>query len=268
MAQTIDLGLVTGARDGGDADTLNGKDAKYYLSAQNLLDNSNFLKFIAQDGVSGTHGTVTYAGGRWILSSGTITGTANSNGDGYSAITLNGTIYQKVADAPTTATAAIGMVSGTATIDYANGVVTITSAGGVIAWSALYEGEYTADNLPPYVPKGYAAELMECLRYYQKSPQILHCVASSSGGGKNLYVTLPVFSEMRCTPTVVIERINWVGGQGYEIPGDNLPEYTLNVYSGDKRTMFVHFVFSTPPIQTSGAQTMYIGLRYNLNAEL
>lgn len=34
-------------------------------------------------------------------------------------------------------------------------------------WAALYEGEYTAEGLPRYVPKGYGAELMECMRYYQ-----------------------------------------------------------------------------------------------------
>lgn len=36
-----------------------------------------------------------------------------------------------------------------------------------MVWAALYEGTYTADNLPPYVPKGYGAELAECQRYYQ-----------------------------------------------------------------------------------------------------
>ena len=35
-------------------------------------------------------------------------------------------------------------------------------------WAALYEGSYTADTLPPYVPKGYAAELAECRRYYKR----------------------------------------------------------------------------------------------------
>lgn len=35
-------------------------------------------------------------------------------------------------------------------------------------WAALYEGEYTADTLPPYVPKVYAAELAECRRYYRR----------------------------------------------------------------------------------------------------
>ena len=32
---------------------------------------------------------------------------------------------------------------------------------------ALYEGEYTAETLPEYHPKGYAAELAECRRYFQ-----------------------------------------------------------------------------------------------------
>ena len=35
-------------------------------------------------------------------------------------------------------------------------------------WAALYEGEYTAETLPEYQPKGYGAELRECKRYYQR----------------------------------------------------------------------------------------------------
>lgn len=34
---------------------------------------------------------------------------------------------------------------------------------------ALYEGSYTTDTLPSYQPKGYAAELAECQRYYENS---------------------------------------------------------------------------------------------------
>lgn len=33
-------------------------------------------------------------------------------------------------------------------------------------WAALYIGEYTKETLPEYQYKGYAAELMECRRYY------------------------------------------------------------------------------------------------------
>lgn len=36
-----------------------------------------------------------------------------------------------------------------------------------VVWAALYEGEYTAETLPEYQPKGYGAELLECQRYYQ-----------------------------------------------------------------------------------------------------
>ena len=35
-----------------------------------------------------------------------------------------------------------------------------------VDWAALYEGSYDASTLPAYQPKGYAAELAECQRYY------------------------------------------------------------------------------------------------------
>lgn len=40
----------------------------------------------------------------------------------------------------------------------------------VVEWAALYEGAYTADTLPAYVYKGYAAELAECQRYFERLP--------------------------------------------------------------------------------------------------
>lgn len=46
-------------------------------------------------------------------------------------------------------------------------IVNKSSEAMGIKWAALYEGEYTAETLPPYVPKGYVAELAECMRYYQ-----------------------------------------------------------------------------------------------------
>ena len=39
--------------------------------------------------------------------------------------------------------------------------VVIRTAKNVL-WAALYEGSYTAETLPPYIPKGYGVELMEC----------------------------------------------------------------------------------------------------------
>ena len=36
-----------------------------------------------------------------------------------------------------------------------------------IHWMAVYEGEFTGDTLPMYIPKDCSAELLECMRYYQ-----------------------------------------------------------------------------------------------------
>ena len=144
-----------------DSAKLGGKAPEYYLQPRNLLDNSDFTNLVAQAGIGGNHGTVAYAADRWILDSGTV------SYDAGVGLTLNGTISQKLESQPAGQTSAfVGMVSGEASISYADGAVTITSSGGVIKWAALYEGSYTADTKPPYVPKGYAAELAECQRYF------------------------------------------------------------------------------------------------------
>lgn len=129
---------------------------------RNLLDNSDFTNLVAQAGIGGNHGTLAYAADRWILTSGSVSYTAGTG------LTLNGTITQKLENAPTTAYSYVGMASGKASISYASGAVTITSRGGVIKWAALYESEYTAETLPNYQPKGYSAELLECQRYYYR----------------------------------------------------------------------------------------------------
>lgn len=153
-------------------DFANGVAAIY-----NYADNSDFTQFVAQAGVGGNHGTQAYAGDRWILDSGTVTGSANSNGNGYSNIKLNGTIRQIVANPPDVGTVAVEMVSGTATAVYSSGAVTITSNGGVIKNVRLFKGNYTADNMPAYQPTGYGAELAECWRYYKKMKRLTSAVA-------------------------------------------------------------------------------------------
>lgn len=40
------------------------------------------------------------------------------------------------------------------------------SSSSPVKWFALYEGEYTAETLPSYIPKGYANELLACQQYY------------------------------------------------------------------------------------------------------
>lgn len=65
---------------------------------------------------------------------------------------------------------------------------------------ALYEGEYMAETLPPYVPKGYAAELAECLRYYRKIKGDTQTFTGYAANGV-AYAFIPL-QAMRIAPTV------------------------------------------------------------------
>ena len=47
--------------------------------------------------------------------------------------------------------------------------IVYTRSNAELKWAALYEGEYTAENIPTYMPKGYATELFACQRYYENS---------------------------------------------------------------------------------------------------
>lgn len=176
--------------------------------APNLLDNSDFTKPVAQRGIAATHGgTEVYAIDRWIL-----TGTVSKTGAG---LVLNGTMTQVLETVPSGKVSAfVGMASGTATITYENGEVTITSAGGTIAWAALYKGSYTADNMPVYLPKGYATEIMACNRYFRHvlGAGIMGFLTASVG-----YFGLRVEVPMRVTPTVVVSAYGSIRGAGLSI---------------------------------------------------
>ena len=75
-----------------------------------------------------------------------------------------------------------------------------TGTAAVVRWAALYEGEYTAETLPAYVPKGYAAELAECLRYYRKIKADNETFAGYASNGV-AYAFIPL-QTMRISPTV------------------------------------------------------------------
>ena len=78
-----------------------------------------------------------------------------------------------------------------------------TGTAAVVRWAALYEGEYTAETLPPYVPKGYAAELAECLRYYRKIKGDSQTFVGYAASG-NAYAFIPLAQAMRIAPTVTV----------------------------------------------------------------
>lgn len=75
-----------------------------------------------------------------------------------------------------------------------------TGTAAVVRWAALYEGEYMAETLPPYVPKGYAAELAECLRYYRKIKGDTQTFTGYAANGV-AYAFIPL-QAMRIAPTV------------------------------------------------------------------
>lgn len=182
-----------------DSAKLGGKAPEYYLQPRNLLDNSDFANPVNQ------RGKTNYTGGgytidRWLLGISTVV--VNVLDDGIEITggdsTYNAPCIQKVPENLTGKTVTLAVCDSDGVITTVTGAVQtdspcVTNAawGGIsfhhsssdgtlwaqinvnyggskiFRWAALYEGSYTADTLPPYVPKGYAAELAECLRYYE-----------------------------------------------------------------------------------------------------
>ena len=77
-----------------------------------------------------------------------------------------------------------------------------------ILWAALYEGEYTAETLPVYQPKGYMAELNECRRYYQRFYNSVKTgFVSTNSTMLRLGITLPVPLRIS-SPTLNVIQAN------------------------------------------------------------
>ena len=218
---------------------------------RNLLDNSDFTNLVAQAGIGGNHGTIAYAADRWILDSGTVSYAAGVG------LTLNGTIRQKLEYPPTGETSAfVGMASGAASISYADGAVTITSSGGVLKWAALYGGVYSAATMPDYQPKGYAAELNECMQYYQE------CGAGLTFLWDNnmLWSTFFLASKMRVAPSIVLKKTDTpVFSYGGETRGNlNVSNCVLKTSTVTESAVAAIVITGTP------SQTISKGMyRYN-----
>lgn len=253
-----------------DSTMLGGKAPAYYLQPRNLLDNSNFSNPVAQAGLNGAHGSAVYVADRWIANACTaaksqgclnitttkayahiwqkVTGVAGKtltcagkfSGAGVGAIRIYdeniSTMYAELKNI---------YVVGCVTFTVPNDVDTISVllypnqlnvASGLIYWAALYEGSYTANTLPPYVPKGYAAELAECQRYYQKYNTVgLTC-------RNNGYATALLPVVMRVTPTISVETRLLFTSSYTDVAADypsvnlqadsNLIYFTNNFYTG------------------------------------
>ena len=224
------------------------KTALQGRAAHNIMDNSYFIKnaFIAQAGVNGAHGSEKYLGDRWIGHS-YISATEQNDGMVLTSSNQYAYIKQKVNTVVgKTYTCAIyatgisnnhridvydgGMNSSIAsnTVNSSNGILLVSfvattettfllyypgyaSSGGSvkIVWAALYEGSYTADTLPAYQPKGYAAELAECQRYYYQTWTGSSPVTTAGMKTVEAYSTygtamIDLPQEMRVSPTIVV----------------------------------------------------------------
>lgn len=230
----------------GDTEVLLGLDADgstEWLGSNkplnNLLDNSDFAHPVAQAGQNAMHGVHKYVCDRWVTWDGQDA--TFSNG----AITLDSLIDQNVDisifDTSKRYTIAIGLADGTISTNtglLSDNIGTYVSAcffgkhidrwfariggGQTVKWAALYEGSYTADTLPPYTPKGYAAELAECQRYFRiigSSNSVYEVIMNGvvTDGGKVLNVN--AFNEaMRVQPTVAVSGSGGLlvrGSSGY-----------------------------------------------------
>lgn len=196
---------------GFDATKLGGLDAQYYAqgrAAHNLLVNSWFVNPVNQRGFSSTTSTGdTMSLDRWLFSvnsGGSISLTASG------LVCENANLIQKIEskllNSAKEYTQVFWLADGTPIFptkwiefNYSSGVGRVVYYGitGTVVAAALYEGAYTADTLPAYVPKGYAAELAECQRYY-KHQVLLHAVKTSG----NTYLVSKSFDvPMRAVPT-------------------------------------------------------------------
>lgn len=205
------------------------------VAARNEFDNSDFSeeRFISQAGLNAKHGNVPYVGDRWI---GHVSITAEQKPNGvlltstsqfaymrqivklkkgqrYTAAfkTSNGTNNQRIGIFNYGLTEMFGEITGNSeviccsfTAAYNDMAIlfypSFTDGGGssVLEWAALYEGDYTAQTLPVYQYKGFAAELMECQRYFER--KYIHLLTIDA---KTMYLTASFMSK-RVYPTITI----------------------------------------------------------------
>jgi hypothetical protein len=218
-------------------DAYQGKVLLDMVAARNLLDNSDFTNPVNQRG--GTNGTVTawtYFIDRWQATDATLTYSIGADGLHLTAgdAWMAQNVQSSETKVGTTYTLVVGFSDGTFTLctgalpagetswtEFAgendeNCYVRMAKITGaviscsfkpkktvVVTWAALYEGTYTADTLPPYVPKGYAAELAECMRYAIVLPNQMRIRAATiSNNTLEVFVPLPMLMRSGGFPSL------------------------------------------------------------------
>lgn len=182
-------------------------------AARNLLDNSDFTNAVNQRESSSSANSWNYIADRWLCK-----GAGFALGSNGITIPAAGHLAQRVPVGTISAsklTAVYQKTDGsiaTATITKANNnyyeyhIYNDSSAAINVRWAALYEGEYTAENLPPYVPKGYGVELTECLRYFER---VYDHIYFSAAGGVHYSIG---YVLKQAWPTITLAKTNNVSG--------------------------------------------------------
>lgn len=204
MPTANDVGALEKDGTAVNSEKLGGKAPEYYIQPRNLLDNSDFTNPVNQRAQASYTGAG-YTIDRWYAITAENNVTVNNDG----SVTINGFVRQKVTVPDGRYTIAAKTTDGAVyihLIELSGNTVTHIAGdenlyatfegdfyavgvnSGSYLWAALYEGEYTAETLPPYVQKGYAAELAECLRCFE-------CLGTAKSG----VLGTPVFSPARTT---------------------------------------------------------------------
>lgn len=193
-----------------------GETISTAAAPRNLLDNSDFRNPVNQRGQTSYTGNG-YSIDRWKSGSSNSALTVN---DGYITITGSNYVQYIPGHKDGTFSAFAKNISG-GLVQLATGYDASLSARyvnipvGSWAWAALYEGEYTAETLPEYQPKGYAAELMECKRYYQVVTG-LSCTTDPGCAGVMYYrFDIPMVNIPSLSPTEI--RIDIYGFKAKDV---------------------------------------------------
>lgn len=260
------------------------------VAPRNLLDNSDFRNPVNQRDYDG-HLTNKYAIDRWYfykmagefsdngitLSGDMIWQVLNNIGSGKKVTGVvclsDGTMYLQSAAIPSVGTVAKTVYNKTyddgrnialnlSTENTLQFIFQLGESSATVAWAALYEGEYTAETLPEYQPKGYGAELAECKRYYRILKGDPTVAGLTGNTATNVYVVDPEYREMRTWPTVTAG-----GSIDVCVGGKYYPCTMVSALFNNYGSRFVaEYTEETPPTKTACVIAAYNGIE--LSADL
>ena len=99
-----------------------------------------------------------------------------------------------------------------------------------VEWAALYEGEYTAETLPEYQPKGIAQERIACQRFFVRADAWRPIYGYASWCGE-ISLFLPTPTEMRINPTATtLKGTLYINGSSIDI--DETPANVIKTIQG------------------------------------